>query len=94
MSRQSKRRTPKNLRAYFDAISLADFFSSNLELLAFAVMYAAFADMKKPGKRADAERFISSAWFETLAQGLELTPETWQHFARGVSAHSQASGDK
>ena len=70
MSRVYKRRTPKNLRGGFNAVSLAEFFNTNLELLAFAVMYTAFADMKNPRQRADAERFIHSAWFETLARGL------------------------
>ena len=88
MSRVYKRRprTPKGLRRGFDAVSLASFFDTNLELLAFAVLFVAFADMEKPTLRADAARFIYSAWFETLAKELELTPEIWQHFARGVSA--------
>ena len=89
MSRVYKRRprTPKGLRKNFDSVSFVGFFNSNLELLAFAVLFAAITDLQKPKLRADAERFLDSAWFEILAKGLELTPEKWQDLARGVSAH-------
>jgi len=73
------------LRAGYNAVILAEHFDDELSALAFAVIFLALADLRHAAQRADAERFLASQWFETLAAGLELTPDYWRHLASRVT---------
>lgn len=84
--RHSNRRPKDFLRRNYDALALAHHFDDGLSALAFAVIFLALADLRKAATRADAERFLSSQWFDTLAEGLELTPNYWRHLAERVTA--------
>lgn len=84
--RHSNRRPKDFLRCNHDAIVLAEHFEDGLSALAFAVIFLALSDLRKAETRAEAERFLQSRWFDTLADGLELNPEYWRHMASRVSA--------
>ena len=86
----SNRRPKDVLRRNYDALALAHHFEDGVSALAFAVIFLALADLRKAKTRADAERFLQGHWFETLADGLELTPEHWRHMAERVTAHGDA----
>ncbi|MDL1897937.1 hypothetical protein FBQ82_16905 [Anaerolineae bacterium CFX7] len=73
------------MRRNYDALTLAHHFEDGLSALAFAVIFLALADLRHAAKRADAERFLASQWFETLAKGLELTPDHWRNMASRVT---------
>ena len=84
--RHSNRRPKDFLRRGYDALALADHFEDGLTALAFAVIFLALADLRNGARRADAERFLQGHWFETIANGLELSPEHWRHMAERVTA--------
>jgi hypothetical protein len=88
--RCSNRRPKDFLRRNYDAVALAQHFDDGVSALAFAVIFLALADLQKTALRADAERFLQGRWFETLAEGLELSPEHWRHLAQKVSAQGRA----
>ena len=82
--RRSNRRPKDFLRRNYDALALAHHFEDGLSALAFAVVFLALADLRKSTTRADAEQFLESRWFETIAESLGLTPEYWRHLANRV----------
>jgi len=88
-SRHSNRRPKEFLRRNYDAVALAHHFEDGISALAFAVIFLALADLRHAAKRADAERFLQSQWFDILAEGLELTPDYWRRLASRVTAHGR-----
>ncbi len=89
--RHSNRRPKDFLRRNYDATALAHHFDDGLTALAFAVIFLALADLRKSKTRADAETFLASQWFETIAESLELTPDYWRHLASRVSARDNGT---
>ncbi|OQY87268.1 MAG: hypothetical protein B6D41_11840 [Chloroflexi bacterium UTCFX4] len=84
--RHSNRRPKDFLRRNYDALALAAHFEDGLSALAFAVIFFALSDLRKAETRVDAERFLQDTWFDTLAEGLELSPEHWRQMAERVTA--------